>query len=266
MPRTYIDSKYGRGFPRWERARVNALINPGSPGAKLYRSRVETASLVAQDQAHRHTAFYHQVNGETKVNYRTCSAFCTAMQIQLENGVVKGALTVESIREAINQAFFGGVFQERYVYGRYGGGYRQVKVLGFDLPSRNVKCHACWRVIHPDGTVTGREASSAVLEELWAKEQDFVNTAYDADAEATKTLLGVVTPKVVVASEETLERTELLAVAPDGGLFTLADVCVVRVTQRELDLLRRVPADGRRDWAEANTLWLDSNSFVDALK
>lgn len=92
-----IDSRTPRGPERWARAAHNALVNPLSPGAKLYRQRTSVAAEFADfEEAPR--PFEHievRYGGQSSLiieaqrKYVTCNMVCAAMQVQLDMGVTR---------------------------------------------------------------------------------------------------------------------------------------------------------------------------------
>lgn len=239
MGSIYIDSKWAAGFPRWERARVNALMNPGSAAAKLYRQRVSAAlEACAGSSTSDHAQFefmekYRSPSG-AKVEYRVCSLFCAAMQIQLDYRVSDREEISKVLHAAVSSGYFT-TFQHRQKLA--------VRRRREFAQTRTVKCRACWRTIAVDGTINERTESNKVLEELWTKEQKFVKPQ--------GALLGVVRPKV-----ETVERTvqaELFAIDSNGSVTPFEDICIVRLSEVQHDLLLNYSTrELRREYGEVH--------------
>jgi hypothetical protein len=74
-----------RGPHRWARAAANALTNPRSAGAQLYRDRVANADWY--NSRYENSMFEFRRDG--KRQYAVCSVYCAVMQIQLEQATTE---------------------------------------------------------------------------------------------------------------------------------------------------------------------------------
>lgn len=89
-----------RGPERWARAALNALENPMSQAAKLYRQRVNLAAGAAELyesngplaflklETYQWDPIARRIMNErygTRVDYYTCSVYCATMQAQLDH-------------------------------------------------------------------------------------------------------------------------------------------------------------------------------------
>lgn len=140
-----IDST-ARGPARWERAARNALRNPHSKAAAIYRDRVGLAYTVSSARrmmgAPDHPWQFIGPGGqwaagkwvpERKRMYATCSAYCTVLQMTLEFG----ANSLEKLT-----AVFEAKFDPARPY------MRTVERLDVKTLKRPIRCQVCTRKIH----------------------------------------------------------------------------------------------------------------------
>lgn len=249
-----IDSKYSSGFPRWERARVNSVLEPTSGAANLYLERVKVAEEAAKTfPPFRHVTFYKTGYEKGKVDFRTCGPFCAALELQLANGVRHNQLAAHEIVDMIADAYADGYMMELHNYS--GETVETVKKLGYELPSKPVKCRTCWKVINPNGDVTDRVDSTPVLEELWAKEQDFL-------AKQPEPLLGVVSPSAVTAQAWQAYVPTLYTIDDRGEITALENVAIVRLTSGQLNILQNYcTPDQRVTYGEDYTIHIDASQI-----
>lgn len=254
----YIDSKYGVGLPRWERARINALIDPDSAGAKLYRKRTSLAEPFAGILDTRPYAFHFAGANAPKVEYRVCSEYCAALELQLTDPY-EDTVTVMSISDAILDADHGGFMRKGHA-----GEYLAVST---SRPTRDAKCRVCWSVIRPDGTVTERTDTHPVLEELWAKEAEFLKLhgaqLLLPEPEPLVALTGVVSPSEVTAQAWQANVPSLYTIDDQGNITALENVMIVRLTSGEREILQQYcTPEHRVDYGQDHTLHLNPDAFT----
>lgn len=139
----YIDSKTPRGPQRWLRALNNWEANPDSAAAQLFAERLRLARLVTaqygSDWVSR--AFFRPDRSKGhdawSVDFYTCSAFCAAVQVQLEFSYTLKEIEVES-RDALIVD---------YLRGDETTNWRQVQRRS---PAKSARCQTCGRTITPD--------------------------------------------------------------------------------------------------------------------
>jgi len=121
-----------RGPARWERAAVNAVRNPNTAAARLYRDRVTVASDLSRTlrELDKDSAFvfmepaYSQDATPTR-KYSVCSSYCMAMQAQLDFG---------GGRDGVSAALVG---VPRW------GGRRCVEAVDASTLSEKIRCQCC---------------------------------------------------------------------------------------------------------------------------
>lgn len=130
-----------RGKQRWLRAAVNAVENPHSKAAKLYRYRVEIAHALVKECEKAGTSTRaplqfmsrewvylagRYVVGDFKRKYAVCGVYCFAMQGQLETQ--QGRLGLDMLLSGTSE-------------------YRRVEAMTPEKMVRDMHCFACGTLI-----------------------------------------------------------------------------------------------------------------------
>ncbi len=166
-----------RGPLRWKRASDNAERNPNSSGAKLYKTR-ERAAHYAEDYLEgagpAHFDFMlskFKSDGEQPVEFRVCSVFCCALQLQLENKDDDHIAVTDKIEGAI-----GGrpVIHDVWSSGAMRSMTR-VRLRDASKQVKDVRCFVCGGTIWKDDKPTSSADTTADLVASLRAEIDRLN-------------------------------------------------------------------------------------------
>jgi len=157
-----------RGPARWERARKNAEANPTSAGAKLYRKRCEIAARVSDlvsygplDTPYEFLRMAYVGNGSSsiKIDFRVCTPWCAAMEMQLASHDTVNAEAICSAMEKVQS-------NDNATWDVITVNLPVPKMCAYDpdSQSRTVHCHVCETPIYSDGQVGGDEGAGLPFE------------------------------------------------------------------------------------------------------
>ncbi len=221
-----------RGPKRWKRAADNAVKNPNSSGAKLYETRVRAARyaeayIVNSDSARFDFMLLKlSTSGEQAVEFRVCSVFCCALQLQLENKDDDHIAVTDKIEGVIAGR---SVVEDVYIYSR-SAMQSMTRVRLRDAPKqvRDVRCFVCGVTIPVEGKVAATSDDADLVASLRA-EIDRLNGLLTT-AEWRATVSEKAYAEGMEASKRMVDKetiTDYMYLSDDGYFVPVADLPTV---------------------------------------